>query len=162
MKTGERLLTATVDSIADADPTRTCFVIPDESSEIDYIDISYKRFANSINRLAWHLKQTIGVSDQFETVCYLGPPDLLYFVFALAACKCGFKVSRNSLLLDYPLSPWLLTSNVRLCSPRRVTASKHTSIFCRLRRVTHCSAPRVPRYLQFYHSTRSITKPWGR
>lgn len=95
MDVGKRLLTTTVDHIAEEDPSRICFSIPLESSTNEYVDISYKHFANSINRLSWWLKETVGLSDNLETLCYLGPPDLLYFIFALAASKCGFKVGED-------------------------------------------------------------------
>lgn len=100
MKTGKRLLPATIDHIARTDPARICSSIPYKSSTSDYVDITYQRFANSIDRLAWHLKESIGLSDKLETICYLGPPDLFYFVFALAACKCGYKVSGPGELLN--------------------------------------------------------------
>lgn len=98
---GQRLLPTTIDKIAREDPYRTCFSIPlNGSSTDDYVDITYARFANAINRLSWWLKGTKGKSESLETLCYLGPSDLLYFVFAIAACKCGYKVSDSKMELN--------------------------------------------------------------
>lgn len=151
MKTGQRLLTATVDHIARTDPAKICFSIPFKSSTSDYIDITYQRFANSIDRLAWHLKQSIGLSDDLETICYLGPPDLFYFIFALAACKCGFKVSGSSTLRR---SSSKLTVMSRHCLHHHGTALKPISTFSRPQIAADCLVLRQPRQRPSYRSTK--------
>lgn len=128
MKIGERLLTATVDHLADTDPTKICFSIPLTPSPTVCVDISYERFANSIDRLAWWLEQNVGLSDNYETICYLGPPDLSYFIFALAACKCGYKVCDLSVNM-HRLDIASLIRAHRPCSHHLEIASKPMSTF---------------------------------
>ncbi len=48
--------------------------------------------SQAVNVMAWWLEKEIGESSTFETLSYLGPPDLRYAIVFLAAVKCGYKV----------------------------------------------------------------------
>ena len=90
---GRRLLPSLVDSIAKTTPSRTYATIP---VTIDlakgFQDVSFIQMANAINNMANFLEIRFGRSDIFETLCFLGPPDLRTPVLFYAAIKCGFKV----------------------------------------------------------------------
>ncbi|THY30397.1 acetyl-CoA synthetase-like protein [Aureobasidium pullulans] len=58
--------------------------------------ITWKTFSNAINRLAWWLTEQLGVPECQETLCYIGPSDVRYFIFAVAACKAGYKALFSS------------------------------------------------------------------
>ncbi|KAL8688473.1 MAG: hypothetical protein Q9218_005624 [Villophora microphyllina] len=55
-------------------------------------EITFSIFASCINRIAFWLEDTIGRSDAFDTLAYIGPADPRYFIVALAAAKVGYKV----------------------------------------------------------------------
>ncbi|KAI4241070.1 MAG: hypothetical protein L6R42_011382 [Xanthoria sp. 1 TBL-2021] len=63
--------------------------------------------ARAVNHMAWWLKTQIGISPSFETVSYLGVPDIRYAIFFLAAVKCGYKVlfpsPRNTIQINMSL-----------------------------------------------------------
>ncbi|KAI9836987.1 MAG: hypothetical protein M1819_000636 [Sarea resinae] len=91
---GKRLVPRVVDEVATQHPHRAYASIPKSSNLQDgYRDISYAVFANAINRVAWWLDSTLGKGTSgLPTITYLGPPDLRYFVLAIAAAKVGYKV----------------------------------------------------------------------
>lgn len=90
---GRRLLPQVVDFYAVTDPERLfgLFAIPVNLS-MDFRQVRMREIASAVNYLAWWIKDRIGISEQFETVAYLGASDFLYPIFCLAAIKCGFKV----------------------------------------------------------------------
>ncbi|KAF7133671.1 hypothetical protein CNMCM5793_004969 [Aspergillus hiratsukae] len=47
---------------------------------------------NAVNKLAWLLEESLGRSSEFETLAYIGPFDLRYFIILLAAIKVGYKI----------------------------------------------------------------------
>ncbi|KAL9027580.1 MAG: hypothetical protein Q9196_003913 [Gyalolechia fulgens] len=56
-------------------------------------EVTVLQLSRSVDRLAWWLEECIGRSSTFETIAYLGLPDLRYTIVILAAVKCGVKVS---------------------------------------------------------------------
>lgn len=61
-------------------------------------DVSYVQLHNAINVTTTLLLQTFGKSKTFETLAYIGPTDLRYFVVMTAGMKAGYKVrSRSSI-----------------------------------------------------------------
>jgi hypothetical protein len=70
---GRRLLHVTIDEISAKTPQRIWGSIPRSADLSDgYRDISYRTFANAINRLSWFLELKVGKSATFETVTYVG------------------------------------------------------------------------------------------
>ena len=89
---GQRLIPHLIDDIAHNNSSRTfCSLAKSSNISDGFQDISYGTFANSINCLAWWIEENLGKSSTFETVSYIGPPDLRYIVLAIAAQKTGYK-----------------------------------------------------------------------
>ena len=57
--------------------------------------VTYKDFANAINELAHELHNSLGLSECFQVLAYVGPNDLRYTALVLAAIKAGYVVSRS-------------------------------------------------------------------
>ena len=71
---GHRLLPNLVDQYAVDRPDEILYVIPNSSNFADGVKaITYKIFANAVNRAAWWLESKIGRGENFETIAYLGP-----------------------------------------------------------------------------------------
>lgn len=77
---GKRLLPVIIDQLAHEDPDRPWGSIPRNDYDLSqgYTDISYAAFANAINKLAWMVEKSVGRSDHFETIAYLGTSDVRY------------------------------------------------------------------------------------
>lgn len=84
-KCGRRLLPVIIDQLAQEDPNRPWASIPRDDYDLSqgYADISYAAFANAINKLAWMVEKSIGRSESFETIAYLGTPDVRYHMVSL-------------------------------------------------------------------------------
>ena len=91
---GSRLLPQVVDELASSDPQRIYATLP-LSSDLSkgFRDVTMRQVSQAVNRLAYWLEDTIGRSTVFETLSYMGLPDLRYAIVFLAAVKCGYKVS---------------------------------------------------------------------
>ncbi len=90
---GRRLVPVIIDEAARDTPDRTYAAIP-RSSDLSegFQDITYKRFANAINRVSFWLDSQFGKSDAPETFAYAGPKDLRYTILTVAAIKTGCEV----------------------------------------------------------------------
>ncbi|KAH8655767.1 hypothetical protein BX600DRAFT_515460 [Xylariales sp. PMI_506] len=95
---GKRLLPVTIDEIASAFPSRPWASMPKDDTDLSkgYEDISYAAFANAINKVAWFLDSKFGHSTTFQTIFYLGAPDIRYHVMQMAVCKTGHTVLFSS------------------------------------------------------------------
>ena len=84
-----------VDDIAAVKPSTPFAYYPvlPASYSAGYRVVTYGIFANVVNGLAWWLQKTFGAAQNFETIAYIGPNDVRYNAFALAAVKAGYKVS---------------------------------------------------------------------
>ncbi|KAL8711957.1 MAG: hypothetical protein Q9220_003653 [cf. Caloplaca sp. 1 TL-2023] len=92
-KYGSRLLPQVLDALAISDPERIYAVVPKTTDLRDgFRDINMLQMSTAVNHLAWWLDSDFGKSSVFETIAYLGPPDIRYAIVFLAAVKCGFKV----------------------------------------------------------------------
>lgn len=91
---GQRLLPRVIDEIAETEPEKIFAVIP-RTFDLDdgFMNVTYSDFAKAIHRMSAWLEGKLGRSSSFETVAYIGPSDIGYFILAIAACKVGFKVS---------------------------------------------------------------------
>ena len=108
---GRRLLPVLVDEISRDDPERPFVSLSRSSSPEDgFKDVTYRSFANAINKAAWWLEAKLGKSRNFEVLAYTGPSDIRYPIIVYAAVKVGYKVSLGNLnsslsrLIDHHLS----------------------------------------------------------
>lgn len=44
-----------------------------------------RKFANAVNRMAHFLQQNFGLSTEFETIMYMGFPDIRIYIVLVAA-----------------------------------------------------------------------------
>lgn len=92
---GRRLIPHLIDERAKANWKQPLTSIPLTSDPRDgYKDISYREFANAVNRCAWWMR---GILSDLEgqasrTIAYTGPSDVRYGILTIAAIKAGFKV----------------------------------------------------------------------
>ena len=91
---GRRLLPQVLDDLSSSTPERLYATIPRVTKDLSqgFHDITIKDVACCVNALAWWLQEEIGRSDSFETLCYIGIPDIRSPILFLAAIKCGYKV----------------------------------------------------------------------
>lgn len=97
---GRRLLPAVIDQRARDEPERPWCSLPRDDYDLSkgFENISFARFANGINKLAWFIEKAIGKSTSFETIAYLGVTDVRYHMFQMAVCKTGHKVLFSTML----------------------------------------------------------------
>ena len=92
---GHRIISSLIDDYARETPNR-CFCSLPKTTRIEdgFYNITYGVLANAINRLAWWIEEKLGTNEDFETLAYVGPPDLRYIALTIAAQKTGYKASR--------------------------------------------------------------------
>lgn len=94
---GRRLVPTIIDDNARTQPNRACFSIPRTDSLQDgFSDITWRMYANAINKTAFFIEREIGRSASFETVMYLGFPDIRSFIVLVALIKTGHKALFSS------------------------------------------------------------------
>lgn len=94
---GQRLLTHVIDERARQGHARPYASIPRGASPSDgFQNISYGIFANAIDRCAYWVQERFGLSTSYQTIAYIGPLDMRYNIFAMAAVKTGFVVAHSS------------------------------------------------------------------
>ncbi|KAK5624968.1 hypothetical protein RRF57_000684 [Xylaria bambusicola] len=87
---GKRTIPSAIDELAQACPTRTWVSFATDYQRLR--DVSFQTCAHAVNQTCWWLKRTLGTSETFDTVAYIGPNDLRYLILFSAAVKCGYKV----------------------------------------------------------------------
>ncbi|KAI0007681.1 nonribosomal peptide synthetase [Xylariaceae sp. FL0662B] len=92
---GHRLVPTLIDEFAKSEPQREAFSVPrsaDDPKE-GWRAISFKEYANAINRAAHRIIETCGnpAAGTFPTIAYIGPNDARYVVLLVAAVKAGYK-----------------------------------------------------------------------
>ncbi|KAI8625972.1 acetyl-CoA synthetase-like protein [Xylariaceae sp. FL1651] len=98
---GRRLMPLVLDKLARAMPSKLFATIPNTADLSDgFRDISFSDMARCINFMARWIEDSFGRSDSFETLAYIGIPDLRGVVIFYAAVKCGYK-----LLIPSPRNP---------------------------------------------------------
>ncbi|KAI8951166.1 hypothetical protein F4801DRAFT_301452 [Xylaria longipes] len=98
---GRRLMPAVLDGLAESTPDRLYAVIPVTGDVTEgFRDISIADMARCANFMAKWIENLYGRTQSFETISYIGIPDLRGAVVFLAAVKCGYK-----LLLPSPRNP---------------------------------------------------------
>ncbi|KAI1750591.1 nonribosomal peptide synthetase [Xylaria castorea] len=91
---GRRLIPHVIDDIAHGEPQREAFQIPVSTEPKDgWSAISFKRYANAINRCAHKIVERCGKAPEheFPTLAYIGPQDARYVVLMVAAIKVGWQ-----------------------------------------------------------------------
>ena len=93
MDSNQQLLLTLIDERARTEPDRLYCVLLKSSKEPNgVIKITYRDWANAIDRCAWWIDSIFGLKQDFRTLAYLGPTDIRYALITLAAAKAGFKV----------------------------------------------------------------------
>lgn len=118
---GQRLLPSLLDELSANRPTCVLYSFAKTSSPADgFQDVTTREFARAVNRCAWYLEETLGRGENFPTLTYMGPQDIVYLILTLACVKTGYKLFLSSLrnTLDGHLSMFEKTEcNVFLLPP---------------------------------------------
>ncbi|RYP43923.1 hypothetical protein DL768_009554 [Monosporascus sp. mg162] len=140
-KCGKRLLPAVIDELARDEPSRPWASIPIDDWDLShgYEDVSYDTFANAINKLAWFIVNSIGRSSTFETIAYLGAPDIRYHMIQMASCKTGHKVLFSSQLNS--LNVHLLLMKQTECKALFSAAGVRVDDILEQRPISHATVP---------------------
>ncbi|KAF2202987.1 acetyl-CoA synthetase-like protein [Delitschia confertaspora ATCC 74209] len=98
---GSRLLPQALDDHAASTPQRLYASIAREADlSKGFQDVTCEDMARCVHFMAQWIKNNIGISEKFETLSYIGIPDLRGAVLFLAAVKAGYKT-----LLPSPRNP---------------------------------------------------------
>ncbi|KAH8703109.1 putative AMP dependent ligase/synthetase [Talaromyces proteolyticus] len=77
---------------------------------------------HAVNRVAWLLDDWFGASSDFETLAYIGPFDLRYYIIVIAAIKVGYKTflpsPRNSKVAQLHLIQQLKCTKLVTADPQ--------------------------------------------
>lgn len=88
-----RVVPTAIDEIAQRTPNTVFASIPKTSDPVDgYRDVTYREYADTIDRAASLLEESIRGLDHGEAIGYIGPSDLRYVILAIAAVKIDMKV----------------------------------------------------------------------
>ncbi|KAF1956304.1 acetyl-CoA synthetase-like protein [Byssothecium circinans] len=118
---GNRTLPQTLDDYAANTPNRLYAAIPKSRDLADgFIDITCRDMARCVNFMSHWITEKLGKSSDFETVAYIGIPDLRSVAVVLAGIKCGYKV-----LLPSPRNP--PATNASLMQQTSCKTVLHTS-----------------------------------
>ncbi|KAH7020725.1 uncharacterized protein B0I36DRAFT_251534, partial [Microdochium trichocladiopsis] len=99
---GRRLFPTVIDDLAASTPDRIIYEYVRGKKATDGLEkVSCQRYANAISRAAWFLDDEFGQSPRGEVIGYIGPGDVRYLIFTVAAVKTGrtmlFLSPKNSL-----------------------------------------------------------------
>ncbi|KAI0435840.1 hypothetical protein F4803DRAFT_573631 [Xylaria telfairii] len=98
---GRRLMPVVLDESAKSDPGRLYAAIPKSRDVADgFRDVTTAEMSRCVNFMAHWIEQRFPLRSGFETISFIGIPDLRGAVVFLAAVKCGYK-----LLLPSPRNP---------------------------------------------------------
>ena len=93
---GQRLLPQVVEQLASEDPDRIfASYAVSQNLEDGFVDVSMKCMSHAVNEMAYWIDRSIGRSNSFATLCYIGASDIRYTIVFLATIKCGWKVSSH-------------------------------------------------------------------
>jgi hypothetical protein len=83
-------------------PRPFAYVARSRNPQDGFLEISYARLANAINRASWWIVNELSDSvGEKEVFAYFGPNDLRYLIFSVASMKTGRRVSLG-LVLTFP------------------------------------------------------------
>ncbi|KAL4905238.1 hypothetical protein BDW74DRAFT_185288 [Aspergillus multicolor] len=88
-----RLLPALLDHRAARQPDQVWakFPVSPTSYTQGFRAATYAQMRNAVDYMAYFLAESIGTSEIFTTLAYMGPGDLRYYIVLLAAVKTGYK-----------------------------------------------------------------------
>ena len=114
---GSRLLPQVLDDRAASNPDRvyaTITLLPAVSGS--YREVTYSQVARATNFFASWLKDHVDYGIDFETLAYMGLPDLRNPIIFLAAVKCGYKVCCKAFVLSriHGLTCYLISASFTL------------------------------------------------
>jgi acyl-CoA synthetase (AMP-forming)/AMP-acid ligase II len=91
---GQRLIPSLVEYRAQTEPHHIwAYVARSAQVSVDgFREVTFQDLANAINRAAWWLEDRLGKPSDFETIAYLGPSDIRYYIFLIASVKVGYRV----------------------------------------------------------------------
>jgi hypothetical protein len=95
---GRRLMPVVLDELASTEPNRLYAAIP-KSADINdgFRDVTVADMARCVNFMARWIEDVYGRSEGFETISFIGIPDLRGAAVFQAAVKCGYKVLHPAL-----------------------------------------------------------------
>lgn len=100
-----------------------------------------------MNRAAGWLEVTFGRSSTFETMAYIGPNDIRYFIFVLAASYVGYKVRTQLYTIIVQFTEYSVYKYYFLLLE---TAMKLKYLSSKQLNVPNSLSPRVPQCVQIY------------
>jgi hypothetical protein len=96
---GKRTLPQTLDYLASHTPNRLyASITRDRDLSSGFMDVSCADVAKCANFMAYWIENNLGSSTEFETLTYVGIPDLRSAAVFLGAVKSGYKVSSQMFL----------------------------------------------------------------
>lgn len=119
-----RLLPSVLEHVASTNPHRVYAAALRTSNLEDGLrEFTFAQVLKAINAFANFLQSTIGISDCFETLTYVGVDDLRYPIFFFACIKTGHKVISLQPLAT-GLCNFLLTFLGAFCLPKEHCGTK--------------------------------------
>ena len=94
---GQRTLPQVIDDIVATKSEQVWLRFFESSEALRRGELRTVTFADldaAINALAWWIHENLGDASDNSTFCYIGPSDIVYYILAFAADKCGWKVGR--------------------------------------------------------------------
>ncbi|KAF2201598.1 hypothetical protein GQ43DRAFT_471647 [Delitschia confertaspora ATCC 74209] len=94
---GKRLIPSFIDEVSQSNPQRICFSFPKSTNLADgFRDLTFRTFTNAVDKTAHFIQKEVGRSSVFETIMYMGYPDVRYYIVLVACMKTGHKVLFSS------------------------------------------------------------------
>jgi acyl-CoA synthetase (AMP-forming)/AMP-acid ligase II len=94
---GQRTLFEVIDEAVATKPEQIWLRFFESSDALRQGQLRTVTFADldtAINALAWWIHDNLGSASDDSTFCYIGPSDIVYYLLAFAANKCGWKVGQ--------------------------------------------------------------------
>ncbi|GAW27362.1 putative NRPS-like enzyme [Rosellinia necatrix] len=118
---GRRLMPSVLDQLSRRTPTKLFASVPKTGDLLDgFRDVSVSDMARCVDFAAACIENHFGRGDNFETLAYVGIPDLRGVIIFYAAVKCGYK-----LLVPSPRNP--PTTNLSLLQQTICTKLVYTA-----------------------------------
>ncbi|WPH05128.1 Adenylate-forming reductase Nps11 [Acrodontium crateriforme] len=89
---GMRTLMETLLALAKTQPLRIYGSYPLTDDVKDgFRDFTFSELVDAVDRCAWFIRGSLGMSQSYETLLYQGESDFRYTIVLFAAIKCGYK-----------------------------------------------------------------------
>jgi thioester reductase-like protein len=94
---GQRLVPCVIDELALLDPDRVLYSMSRTKDPAEgFQDVTARQFARMVDRCAWYIEENLGRGQNFPTLTYMGPHDIMFAVIIIASIKTGHKLLLNS------------------------------------------------------------------